>query len=83
MVRGPSWKVGLFFFLPARGSFNGCECLPMSSVDLERMLLDLGAIKESDIRLKKRSDSSDEERPATTKTIKSKPLVEDDDDDWD
>ncbi|KAK1147437.1 Proteolipid protein 2 [Aspergillus melleus] len=47
--------------------------------DLERMLLDLGAIKESDIRLKKRSDESDDERPA-----KNKPQVEDDDDDdWD
>ncbi|KAL4892981.1 thioredoxin-like protein [Aspergillus ambiguus] len=45
--------------------------------DLERMLLDLGALKESDVRLKKRSDSSDEDRPS------NKPQVDDDDDDWD
>ena len=32
-------------------------------VDLERMLVDLGAVKEGDIRLKKKqSDSSDEDR---------------------
>ncbi|EAU32308.1 conserved hypothetical protein [Aspergillus terreus NIH2624] len=47
--------------------------------DLERMLLDLGALKESDVRLKKRSDSSDDERPSTIK----KTQVDDDDDDWD
>ncbi|EAW11527.1 phosducin family protein [Aspergillus clavatus NRRL 1] len=46
--------------------------------DLERMLVDLGALKESDVRLKKRSDSSDEERPS-----KIKARVEDYDDDWD
>ncbi|KAE8148724.1 thioredoxin-like protein [Aspergillus avenaceus] len=47
--------------------------------DLERMLLDLGALKESDIRLKKRSDDSDEEGPFQ----KKQPMVEDYDDDWD
>ncbi|KAG2418707.1 hypothetical protein HFD88_001808 [Aspergillus terreus] len=46
--------------------------------DLERMLLDLGALKESDVRLKKRSDSSDDERPSTIKKTQV-----DDDDDWD
>ncbi|KAL5366032.1 thioredoxin-like protein [Aspergillus floccosus] len=46
--------------------------------DLERMLLDLGALKESDVRLKKRSDSSDDEGPSNKKT-----QVDDDDDDWD
>ncbi|KAA8647252.1 hypothetical protein EYZ11_008941 [Aspergillus tanneri] len=47
--------------------------------DLERMLLDLGALKESDVRLKKQSDSMDDDRPS-----KNKPVVEDDDDDdWD
>ncbi|KAF9886084.1 hypothetical protein FE257_012019 [Aspergillus nanangensis] len=45
--------------------------------DIERMLLDLGALKESDVRLKKRSDSSDDDRPS------NKPQVDDDDDDWD
>ncbi|PYI08841.1 thioredoxin-like protein [Aspergillus sclerotiicarbonarius CBS 121057] len=49
--------------------------------DLEKMLLELGAVKESDVRLKKRSDSSDDERPSKIKS--SKPTVEDDDDDWD
>lgn len=49
--------------------------------DLEKMLLELGAVKESDVRLKKRSDSSEDERPSKIKS--SKPTVEDDDDDWD
>ncbi|KAE8375659.1 thioredoxin-like protein [Aspergillus bertholletiae] len=47
--------------------------------DLERMLLDLGALKENDIRLKKRSDDSDDNRPSKIKQSR----VEDDDDDWD
>ncbi|KAE8139323.1 thioredoxin-like protein [Aspergillus pseudotamarii] len=47
--------------------------------DLERMLLDLGALKESDVRLKKRSDDSDDNRPSKIKQSR----VEDDDDDWD
>ncbi|OGM39844.1 Phosducin family protein [Aspergillus bombycis] len=46
--------------------------------DLERMLLDLGALKESDVRLKKRSDDSDDARPSKIKQSR----VEDDDD-WD
>lgn len=50
-------------------------------VDLEKMLLELGAVKESDVRLKKRSDSSEDERPSKLKS--SRPTVEDDDDDWD
>ena len=50
-----------------------------ASVDLERMLLDLGALKESDVRLKKRSDDSDDARPSKIKQSR----VEDDDDDWD
>lgn len=52
-----------------------------SLVDLEKMLLELGAVKESDVRLKKRSDSSEDERPSKLKS--SRPTVEDDDDDWD
>ncbi|KAE8359536.1 thioredoxin-like protein [Aspergillus caelatus] len=47
--------------------------------DLERMLLDLGALKESDVRLKKRSDDSDDNRPSKIRQSR----VEDDDDDWD
>lgn len=45
-------------------------------IDIERMLLDLGALKESDIRLKKRSDSDDE-------NTEEYGNVEDYDDDWD
>lgn len=45
--------------------------------DIERVLLDLGALKESDARLKKRSDSVDEEPRAGNND------VEDYDDDWD
>lgn len=45
--------------------------------DIERMLLDLGALKESDVRLKKRSDSDDENSKADDYN------VEDYDDDWD
>ncbi|KAJ5439399.1 Phosducin-like protein [Penicillium daleae] len=45
--------------------------------DLERMLVDIGAVKESDVRLKKRSDSDDDRG-------KDEELnVEDYDDDWD
>lgn len=43
------------------------------------MLLDLGALKESDVRLKKRSDDSDDVRPSKIKQSR----VDDDDDDWD
>ncbi|PKY06558.1 thioredoxin-like protein [Aspergillus campestris IBT 28561] len=53
--------------------------------DLERMLLDLGAIKESDMRLKKDADSDDEDNhPNRLRASKNpKPEVEDYDDDWD
>ena len=45
--------------------------------DLERILVDIGAVKESDVRLKKRSDSDDDRG-------KDEELnVEDYDDDWD
>ncbi|KAJ5888436.1 Phosducin-like protein [Penicillium taxi] len=44
--------------------------------DLERLLIDLGAVKESDVRLKKRSDSDDE-------GANDNHNGEDDDDDWD
>jgi hypothetical protein len=47
--------------------------------DLERMLVDLGALKESDVRLKKRSYSFDEERQSNIRNAN----VEDYDDDWD
>jgi hypothetical protein len=45
--------------------------------DIEQMLLDLGALKESDVRLKKRSDSDEEDSKAEEYN------VEDYDDDWD
>jgi hypothetical protein len=55
------------------------KLMHIPSIDLERMLLDLGALKESDIRLKKRSDDSDDDRAAK----KQQPEVEDYDEDWD
>ncbi|KKK13656.1 hypothetical protein AOCH_007684 [Aspergillus ochraceoroseus] len=53
--------------------------------DLENMLVEVGALKESDVRLKRRSDSSDGERPGkfTSTTRTKKASVDDDDDDWD
>ncbi|KAJ5390061.1 Phosducin-like protein [Penicillium cataractarum] len=45
--------------------------------DLERLLVDLGAVKESDVRLKKRSDSDDDRGKDDELN------VEDYDDDWD
>ncbi|KAL4808885.1 thioredoxin-like protein [Aspergillus unguis] len=52
---------------------------------LEEMLVEIGALKESDVRLKKKDDDSGDERPAKTKSSirQSKATVEDDDDDWD
>ena len=47
--------------------------------DLEKLLVDLGALKESDVRLKKRSDSMDDYRKAGDDELN----VEDYDDDWD
>ncbi|KAF3386121.1 Phosducin-like protein 2 [Penicillium rolfsii] len=45
--------------------------------DLERLLVDIGAVKESDVRLKKRSDSDDDRGKDDELNI------EDYDDDWD
>lgn len=51
------------------------------------MLIEVGALKESDIRLKKKADDdSEDERPSNFKTkssIRKGVTVEDDDDDWD
>lgn len=49
-----------------------------SMADLERILLDLQAVKENDVRLKRR-DSEDDIRQSNGR----KAAVEDDDDDWD
>ncbi len=46
--------------------------------DLERMLLDLGAIKENDVRMKRR-DSEEIFKHQNGKSA----AIEDDDDDWD
>lgn len=54
-----------------RASVTGANLL-----DIERMLFDLGAVKESDVRLKKRSGSDDEDQKADDN-------IEDYDDDWD
>ncbi|KAL4960660.1 phosducin family protein [Aspergillus stella-maris] len=54
--------------------------------DLESMLVELGALKESDVRLKKKDDDEDDARPSAFKTkssIRKSATVEDDDDDWD
>lgn len=57
-----------------------CQILRVSAdwIDIERMLFDLGAVKESDVRLKKRSDSVDEDQKA-----EDDDNIEDYDDDWD
>lgn len=50
--------------------------------DLEKVLVDIGAVKENDTRLRKRSDSTDDEgsrRPKVTNNNNNS----DDDDDWD
>ena len=57
-------------------------------VDLENMLIEVGALKESDIRLKKKADDdSEDERPSNFKTKssirKGVTVEDDDDDDWD
>ncbi|KAL2810401.1 thioredoxin-like protein [Aspergillus granulosus] len=51
--------------------------------DLENMLVEVGALKESDVRLKKKGDDSEDERPSKSKPSIRKTTVEDDDDDWD
>ena len=53
------------------------DLLILGDLDLERMLLDLGALKESDVRLKKRSDDDEEQESEEYGN------VEDYDDDWD
>lgn len=47
--------------------------------DLERLLIDIGALKESDVRLKKRSDDEEDYRKTGDDELK----IEDYDDDWD
>ncbi|KAL4873351.1 hypothetical protein BDV12DRAFT_100776 [Aspergillus spectabilis] len=52
--------------------------------DLESMLVEIGALKESDVRLKKRGDDDEDERPVKSSIRTKVPTVEDDDyDDWD
>ncbi|KAL4906633.1 hypothetical protein BDW74DRAFT_150859 [Aspergillus multicolor] len=52
--------------------------------DLENMLIEVGALKESDVRLKRKDDDSGNERPSTFKkpSVRRGATVEDDDD-WD
>ncbi|RDW72258.1 phosducin family protein [Aspergillus mulundensis] len=52
--------------------------------DLENMLIEVGALKESDVRLKKKDDDSEDERPSNFKkaSVRRGATVEDDDD-WD
>lgn len=49
--------------------------------DLEQLLIDIGALKESDVRLKKHSDDDDDNSHRRTK--KEDRDEEDYDDDWD
>ncbi|KAL2816778.1 thioredoxin-like protein [Aspergillus cavernicola] len=51
--------------------------------DIENMLVELGALKESDVRLKKKGDDDEDERPVKSSIRNRKVAVEDDDDDWD
>ncbi|KAL5343360.1 Phosducin family protein [Aspergillus crustosus] len=51
--------------------------------DLENMLVEIGALKESDVRLKKKEDDDYEERPVKTSIRSKAATVDDDDDDWD
>ena len=50
--------------------------LTLEAIDIERLLIDLGAVKESDVRLKKRAGEDD-------KTGDDELNIEDYDDDWD
>ncbi|KAL1848463.1 Proteolipid protein 2 [Paecilomyces lecythidis] len=49
--------------------------------DLEKVLVEIGAIKENDTRIRKRSDSTDDEAPRQIRASNNK--NNDDDDDWD
>lgn len=53
--------------------------------DLERMLVDIGALKESDVRLKKGGDEDEDEdeRRGKKSSIRRTTVEDDDDDDWD
>ncbi|KAL5003773.1 thioredoxin-like protein [Aspergillus recurvatus] len=53
--------------------------------DLENMLIEVGALKESDIRLKKGDDDSEDERPSNFKSKSNvrRGITMEDDDDWD
>ncbi|KAL4921006.1 thioredoxin-like protein [Aspergillus aurantiobrunneus] len=54
--------------------------------DLENMLVEVGALKESDVRLKKRGDDdSEDERPSKSKSSirQATATLANDDDDWD
>ena len=50
--------------------------------DLESVLVEVGAVKQDDVRLKRR-DSDDEDRTNARRTMKGKHEHEDDDEDWD
>jgi hypothetical protein len=47
--------------------------------DIERVLLEVGAVKDSDVRLKKRDSDDEDDRRGMQRTKRK----EDDDDDWD
>ncbi|KAF2170414.1 hypothetical protein M409DRAFT_51459 [Zasmidium cellare ATCC 36951] len=51
--------------------------------DMEKVLLDLGALKHNDSRLKRRDDNNDQDQPKRSIFQSSRPQQEEDDDDWD
>lgn len=51
--------------------------------DLEQLLIDIGALKESDVRLKKHSDEDDDDDNSHRRPKKENRDEEDYDDDWD
>lgn len=52
----------------------------LTSADLERLLVDLGAVKLGDQRLQKKNEEAD---ASTSKIRQGKPTGDDEDSDWD
>lgn len=77
-LNGPRTKLEGTFHM--KGSVSHLLIIFLFNTDLERMLLDLGAVKESDVRLKKRSDSFDDDR---RREEENRAIDNNDDDDWD
>ena len=72
-LKGPQTKIE--GKLRSRQEYNKNDIL-IKCIDLERLLVDIGALKEGDVRLKKRDDEVDYKKDDDLN-------VEDYDDDWD